>query len=184
MAKITEGRLNEEIHQLSLKMYALQVIHSIDKMASFFQSSSSSLFPPIKGAWKNTPVDETNRQFISLEQSFLNQLKKHPEFFEGHAEYNLLEKMRLSTEILLSCVPDKISLQITDEASIFYTVFKNDLHIYFQHFLIDEFDQTDECMVSVYKGEKKILDYGGSLADTIEELSKLAPELNALPAIA
>ena len=79
--------------------------------------------------------------------------------------------MKLLSELLLHSNPDKISLQLTNEGSIFYTVYKNDIHLYFEHYLMEDFDGKDESIVSVYKGDEKILDYGGSVAETLEELS-------------
>jgi len=93
--------------------------------------------------------------------------------------------MKLSAEVLLQCFPDRISLEITNEGSIFYTVRKNDITIYFQHFLVDEFDGADEAIVSVFKGENPLLNYGGSLSDTINQLNVvLLPQSIVLPEFA
>lgn len=120
--------------------------------------------------WNNTPIDN-NKKFIKLDQSFSTQIQQTPEIFNGQNIYSLKEKMKLSTDPLLSCVPDKISLELTHEGSIFYTLIKNDIKIYFQHFLIDEFDDSDEAIVSVFKGDNNLLNYGGSLHQSINQLA-------------
>jgi hypothetical protein len=126
--------------------------------------------------YSNTTPLDTTKQFIKLEQSFKQQLENHPEFFEGQKHYLLIEKMKISADALLTCQPDKISLQVTDEGSIYYTILKNDITIYFQHYLIDEFDGNDEAIVTIYKGEKNLLNYGGSLPETIGQLGIVLSE--------
>lgn len=135
--------------------------------------------------WKRTPIDETTSRFINLEQSFLQQWKKHSEYFPGLSEYTVRERMKISAELLLQCYPDVITIQVTGEGSLFYTVRKNSISIYLQHYLIDEYDDTDEAIVTLYKGDKKLLEYGGSLSETIHELSlTLASESINLPEFA
>jgi hypothetical protein len=120
------------------------------------------------------------RQFIQLERSFLQQLEKFPELFDGLNRYLLQEKMKLSADSILNCMPDKISLEVTLDGSIFYTFLKDDLNVYFEHYLIDEFDDSDESIISIFKGDENILNFGGSLVDTLTELNNfLAPRLTA-----
>jgi hypothetical protein len=68
------------------------------------------------------------------------------------------------------------SLEVTNEGSIFYTVLKNDIAIYLQHFLIDEFDGTDEAIVSVFRDDdENILNFGGTLVEAISHLNTILP---------
>jgi hypothetical protein len=122
---------------------------------------------------KNTPIDTTNKLFIKLEQTFLNQLDNYSQIFDNQNKFLLQEKMKLSTDPLLHCYPDRISLEVTEEGSIFYTIIKNDIIIYLQHFLIDEFDNSDEAIVNVFKGENNLLNYGGTLAEAINHLGTI-----------
>ena len=121
--------------------------------------------------WRNTPINDS-KKFINLEQSFLSQLEQYQETFANQNKYILKEKMKLSADSLLSCNPNKISLELTNEGSIFYTLIKNDIKIYFQHFLIDEFDDSDEAIISVFKGDQNLLNYGGSLHNALSKLGK------------
>ncbi len=119
----------------------------------------------------------SNRQFIKLEQSFDQQLANLQEVFGEQIEYVLHEKMKLSADAILNCSPDKISLQLTREGGIFYTFLKGDTTVYFEHFLIDEYDDSDEAIVSVFKGAENVINYAGSLSDALTELNKaLLPE--------
>ena len=62
------------------------------------------------------------RQFINLEKSFLKQLEEDNDVFQNQNSFLLQEKMKISAEALLDCKPHKISLRLTDEGSIFYTL--------------------------------------------------------------
>ncbi len=110
------------------------------------------------------------KQFIRLEKSFKSQLENDPGIFGNQNTYVLQENMKISAEALLDCMPEKISLRVTDEGSIFYTVIKGDLKIYLQHFLINEFDDTDEAIISIFQGNDNLLNYAGELAEVINQL--------------
>ena len=81
--------------------------------------------------------------------------------------------MKLSAELLLYCVPDSISLQLTSEGSIYYTVRKNDISIYLDYFLVDEFDGKDEGIVSIFKKDEKLPDFSGALDEAVLHLSEV-----------
>jgi hypothetical protein len=137
------------------------------------------------GESRATPVDDTTRQFIKLERTFNAQLAESETWFPGQTNYALREKMQLSAELLLHCLPDAISLQLTDEGSIFYTVRKHAFSLYLDHYLIGEFDGRDEAIVSVYKNDEKLLDFAGSLDEVVLQLNKvLAPESIVFPSFA
>lgn len=127
----------------------------------------------------------SNRQFIKLEQSFDQQLVNLQEVFGGQTEYILHEKMKLSADAIINCDPDKVSLQLTHEGSIFYIVLKGTITIYFQHFLIDEYDDADEAIISVFEEDHNLINYAGSLRDACNELNKiLSPESLAIHELA
>jgi hypothetical protein len=186
MAAITEISEKAEVNAMLQRMAVLlsnangkEVPTTLSKKNTY----TALLTKP--GEWRHTPVDDTTRRYIKLEQSFLHQFEQQASNFAGQTKYVLQEKMKISSELLLHCFPDAISLQLTDEGSLFYTVRKNDIHIYLQHYLFDEFDGTDEAIVSVFRGDEKLLDYGGTLAETIAQLSAvLAKESIVLPELA
>ena len=127
----------------------------------------------------------SNRQFIKLEQSFHQQLDLLSNIFVGQKRYILEEKMKTSVDVILNCSPDKISLQLTHEGSIFYTFLKDESTVYFQHYLIEEFDDSDEAIISIFKGDENILNFGGSLSDTFTVLNRaLFSESFSIPELA
>ena len=153
---------------------------------AFFESGTSS-YSPSKIPWSNnsgesyaslvSPVLPRNpfrgqRQLVNLHKSFVSQLHGKRGVLAGQPDYLLEEKMKLSVEPILACSPDKISLEVTWDGSIFYKAIKNNLTIHFEHFLVDEFDGTDEAILIIYKGDAQVLAYGDTLTNTISELAK------------
>ncbi|HEY4288114.1 MAG TPA: hypothetical protein VGN00_13505 [Puia sp.] len=138
-----------------------------------------------ESGWSHTPIEEINRRFIKLDRSFISQLSQENNVFSGHPEYILREKMKISAELLLSCEPDVISLEVTNEGSIFYTWRKNDISIYLDHYLIEEHDGKDEAIVSIYKNNDKVADFAGSLDEVIVQINNsLVSESIDFPAFA
>ena len=47
--------------------------------------------------------------------------------------------------------PSAISLELTHEQSVFYTIKKADYTLYFQHFLNDTEEDEDEAILTIFK---------------------------------
>ena len=159
-------------------LFAYLVSH---KDLANIRNNTYAILPTSTGDWRHTPIDDTTARFIKLEQSFIQQYEAHPEYLGNQSEYCVKEKMKMSAELLLHCNPDVITLQVTGEGSLYYTVCKNDTTFYLQHYLIDEFDGTDEAIVTVYKDNNRILEYGGSLVETIQQITMILPESITFP---
>jgi len=118
------------------------------------------------------------RQYIKLEQSFLKQLDENHEVFKNQNRYLFKEKMKLSAEVILDSIPDKISLQLIDEGSIFYIAIKDNLKIYLEHFLIDDYNENDEAIITIFMGDEKVFNYAGEFAEVINEFNKFMASKN------
>lgn len=113
-----------------------------------------------------------NRQFIKLQQSFDHQLKLKEELFRDYPIDILTEKFKYSAELILNFIPDKITLQLTDDLSIFYTIMKGDFTVYFEHYITEDYGSSDEVIVSIFQNDLNIINFAGSLSDSLEELNK------------
>lgn len=100
-----------------------------------------------------------NRQFIKLQQSFDHQLKLREELFSDYPKYMLREKFKYSVEPILNFFPDKVTLQLTDDLSIFYTILKGYFTIYFEHYITEDYGCSDEVIVSVFKKDLNIINF-------------------------
>lgn len=112
-----------------------------------------------------------NRQFIKLQQSFDQQLKLKEELFSDYPKYILKEKFKYSVEPILNFSPDKVTLQLTDDLSIFYTILKGDFTVYFEHFITEDYGSSDEVIVSIFKDDLNIINFAGTLSDSLKELN-------------
>jgi hypothetical protein len=144
-----------------------------------WEHNSGDFWKRINDDFSHSQTDfNSTRQFIKLEQSFNEQLETCTQVLNERQKYSLKEKFKVSVNIILNYIPDKVSLELTNEISIFYKIIKEDLNIYFEHYLIEEFDDTDEAIITVYRGNENVLNYGGSLENVIKELNTiLAPGL-------
>jgi hypothetical protein len=185
MATLTKLPDDIEVKKQGLKQLAAWMSYITSNDTSFEGSGTLGIPPDISGEWTNTPSDDSTRRYINLERSFLRQFEKYKDHFTGLTAYFAQEQMKLSAELLLFCAPDSISLQLTGDGSIYYTVRKNDITIYLDHYLVDEFDGPDEAIVSIFKKDEKLLDFGGTLDETMLQLSKvLGPESIVFPSFA
>lgn len=112
-----------------------------------------------------------DKQYIKLDKAFREKIKAHP-LVEKQNEYQLVEKMKISADALLQMQPDRISLEVTPDDSIFYTIIKGDITIFFEHFLDALIDEDDETMVSVFKGDQKLFNCNGTMESTLDALSR------------
>lgn len=119
-----------------------------------------------------------NRQFIWLYETFKSKLQHAPGFAEQQNLYSLEEKMKFSANLLLKFTPDKISLQITDEGAIYYTLLLNNLTLYVSHYLNADAEDIDEFLVSVYSGEENILNAAGNIDEILYTLNKALTNYN------
>ncbi len=105
---------------------------------------------------------ENDRKFIRLEKALKKQWQEFKDVYSKEDYEYFKQAMQQSVPLLLGLSPDKISLQLSYDKSIFYTLIKNDISIYFDHFVQLE-DDMDEVIVSVYQKKEKIFSLSSSL---------------------
>jgi hypothetical protein len=159
-------------------------------------------FNPISMEWEmSTGVTDTSRdpnafqapgrkyynektQFIKLDQSF-NAALKEKNNMAGYDEYRFVEAMRMSANILLKCRPDKVSVQLTEDNSIFYTLIVGSITIYFEHYPMSDLDELDEVVLTIYNDKENILSVSGEMHEVITAANGILQEHNiAMPVLA
>lgn len=119
-----------------------------------------------------------NRQFIRLYETFNSALKKMPKLTEEQTLYSLLEKMKFSSNLLLKFNPDRISLQLTDDGAIYYTLLINNITLYVSQYLNADVEGIDEFLVSVFLGEENLLNATGNMNEILYSLNKTLTKHN------
>jgi len=135
---------------------------------SNLHTSNSNKKPYYEETYELTEVD---KKYIHIEKSLKKQWQELRSFYESDV-YDLLKNgMKQSLPLLLDLNPNKISLQISYDKSIFYTIIKNGITIYFDHFIQIEEDM-DEVVVNVYKNKQKIFSGSSSLENSYQKVQE------------
>jgi hypothetical protein len=112
---------------------------------------------------------KTNKQYIKCTDQFRRQCAS---FFPNLNPEQLLEVLQLSLGPILKMKFDSITLEITSEQSVYYTLKKDEFTFFFQHFLLAESDE-DEAMLTYFKYNVNHDSYAGDLESTLRELYNL-----------
>jgi len=121
---------------------------------------------------------------VKLDQAFENALRERNDIVPELA-FRIKEAMRLSANILLGSRPDLISIQLTEEQSIYYTLMVEDFRIYVGHYPMSNLEEVDEAVLSIYQGKENILNTSGELGDVIAAANVILSERGiAIPELA
>ncbi len=112
---------------------------------------------------------KSNRLFIRLKQTFDRQWENLIDSL-GKKNKIIENKMEYITDKILEINPEKISLEVTDEGSIYYVFIKNSMKIYLQNFLLEDCG-SDEAIVSIFKEEENSINYAGTLNASLETIN-------------
>ncbi len=112
-----------------------------------------------------------DKQFVQFEGVFKSQFENLSHLYGG-LDFNLAkQKFAESISSLLELCPDAISMELTHERSIFYTIKKDDYTFFLQHFFEHQDEDEDEAIVTIFRGVNKLPSFAGTLGDTILEIS-------------
>jgi len=120
-----------------------------------------------EGTVNNLQSFYSNKKYILLKNLFRQQYIQLESYFEGINFEVANEKMAKSLNSLLETDPEIISMELTHDQSIFYTLKKGSFTFYLQHFLNDIDKDDDEATLIMFKGDDKLPSYAGSLTETM-----------------
>lgn len=132
-----------------------------------------------QGATANSALQDplgtynTNKQLINLENSLRNQLKERGGTFAEKSHFQVIEAMKISSDLLIGIKPDKISVQLTDDEALYYTVIKDSLIINLSHYISSDCYDLDEALFSIYDGRRNILNFAGNLQSLVLNANKV-----------
>lgn len=107
---------------------------------------------------------EIDRKIISLDKEFNKQYEKCNEIYSKEDYYDYRDKFSKLTLEMLKMNPEKLSIELTNEKSAFFTAIKGDITLFFEQYLEElEDDNEDEALVSVYVNKESKEGYSGSL---------------------
>lgn len=121
--------------------------------------------------WVSAKIGE---QIMELTSSFKLQFLKLSSYFPDLDFATANERMMMSLYQIMNLDPTSISLELIPDGNVFYTIKKNSYTIYYHHFIVDIIDDSeDEVVLTIYKGERKLPSFAGSLEDSHSVLRKI-----------
>lgn len=125
------------------------------------------------------------REFVKLVKAFSTALDDEKKEKFGNDGFKATEAMKMSASLLLQCRPDKISVQLTEDGSIFYTLIIDNLTIYFEHYPMSDLDDLDEVVLTIYNEKENILNVSGEMHEVIAAANGILRKHNiAMPELA
>jgi len=147
---------------------------------AFFHSEPNNYVIPLDRTGPKKIANNLDKQYVTFENSFKEQFETLIQHF-GSIDYNDAKlRFSASLSVLLNLNPELITMELTSEGSVFYTLRKQEFTFFLQYFLYDTEDDQDEALLSVYKGQKKQPSFGGSLDETILELNRILQPHNPM----
>lgn len=116
-----------------------------------------------------THHNETNKMFIKLNKILSEQFINISEYYNN---ISLSEIKSISSTIinkLISLSPDALSLELTNEESIFYTFKRDAYSFYIQHYFETEDDGFNATLVT-FKGDNKIDSINGDINNILASI--------------
>lgn len=123
----------------------------------------------------SAPIAKDNSGYVLRTYGFNNQLIEINEKFkkELYTSVNInkplaIKAYRESINLILGLNPDKISLEITESDSIYYTVLRKDFSIYIEEYI----DDNEVNVVSFKKGVKQV-SFSGTIQEVIFKINSM-----------
>lgn len=115
----------------------------------------------------------SNKKFINYQLKFQEQFNRLKQYFDGMGIVEAKLKFSSSLSPILYLNPDSLSMELTYEKSIFYTIKKGIYTIFIQHNLDIENEEDDEAILSIFKNDEKLPSCAGGLATIMQEASSV-----------
>ncbi len=129
-------------------------------------NSSSTVF--------NYEQFNNNKKFLKLQSNLKKQIEAKKEFYRNISSNSIESEFALCTNDLFEIKPDLISVELTTEQSLFYTIKKNSFTLFFQHFLFENnFNDVEESLLSVFNNDSKLPSIEGDRSTVISHAKRL-----------
>lgn len=150
--------------------YDLQQISSHDSSEELFLFNSTD-YVHTKTFSGDIARQDLIRQFLRRYDQLMVRFKKNwqngQEAFAGISKNEVFKTSGLLSAFILSTNPDKVAVEVTPEATVFFTVIYMEENAYVEaHFAPDE---KPEIVFNIYRNGAPVLAYGGEFAPAIDQ---------------
>lgn len=118
----------------------------------------------------NIHTSMLNKRFIRLYTAASNQFK---EIYGTSPKLNIKETFERSIDKVIKTHPDAISIELTSEKSLFFTVKKEEYTFFLQYYYEDVEEDDDEAIMTIYKNQEKQPSYAGKLDNTVSKIKQI-----------
>ncbi|MFN8250353.1 MAG: hypothetical protein U0V75_00630 [Ferruginibacter sp.] len=108
--------------------------------------------------------------FISYIQRFNKEYEHHKEFLIGYSEEEIRQKVTSSLSNFLTLNPDALSIEISEDATLFYTIKKNNKNFYIDQYIDLNKNEDDEFILTAFKSDEVKLISSGSITRIINDI--------------
>ena len=148
------------------------------KLPNIFHESPLELTNPLDNTEYEINQIVTDRAFVSARKSILIQYSELHQYYEGLSQGRVLSKSLKTLNKILDFNPDAISFELTHDQSIIF-IFKIQYYtFFFQQYFVPEFEDSDEAILSTYKGTIKLPSHAGSIDTVLNSVSSYFEYIN------
>lgn len=98
-----------------------------------------------------------NKKYLKLKSKIQKQIESKKKFYKGLSTEFIEKEFAACTNELFEIQPDLISVELTSEQSLFYTLKKNSFTLFFQYFISEnKYNQSEEALLSIFNNDNKL----------------------------
>ena len=115
-----------------------------------------------------------NKKFLKLQSKLKKQIEAKKDLYKNISSNSIESEFALCTNDLLEIKPDLITVELTTEHSLFYTIKKNSFTLFFQYFLSENnLNESEETLLSVFNNDSKLPSVEGDRLTVIAYVKQL-----------
>ena len=148
--------------------------YSFVDLLRFFHTTTWLLADnPFSGTTINLKFSETNKKYISISKSFKKQFESLQAYYKDINYAEASNKLSQSLNALLFFQPSSLTMELSIEKSIIYTMKKNGYTFFMHYFFYDIDVDDDEIILSAFKGSQKLPSYAGTFIEAMNEINAI-----------
>ena len=124
-------------------------------------------------------TDFISNEYYILERDFFGQIAKSEDFRSKYLS-DYFRKFNELSLFLLSIKPNALTLEITSDESLFYTIGVDNLTIYIERVLLNtEIDAENEIIISIFNGRSNLRNFGGTYKNNLDKLKTFLESIHS-----
>ncbi len=124
----------------------------------------------VKNELDETKIQLPNsKKFVRYVQKFIKEFSEAKDNLQNITLEDAKQKLEESLSELIVFNFDAFSLEVTSDATIFYSLKKDNLSFYIDHYL-DLNEESEEMILTIFEGDEVVTNIAGSIPEIIHSL--------------